>query len=115
MSGESAVSFYQLSGGDYLVSLFGAASSDPLETVEVDFLLLFRSQIRPGFRYRLGPVDVPHHRMGACRPSIHPTNNAAPIGPDQIGDRDALTFIIVHCLLTSCTVALNLRRGIIRR
>jgi len=53
--------------------------------------------------------------MRACTPEINPTDNAAPIGPDQIGDRDALTFIIVHCLLTSCTVALNLRNGVIRR
>ena len=85
-------------------------SSDPRERIEVDFLLLFRSEIRPGMRYRLGPVDVPHHRMRVRRPSIHPTNNAASIGPDQIGDRDALTFIIVHCLRTSCTEALILQR-----
>jgi len=31
--------------------------------IEVDFLLLFVTYIRPGFRYRLGPLDVPHHRM----------------------------------------------------
>ena len=91
------------------------AAADPCERIEVYFLLLFVTYIRPDFRYQLGPVDVPHHRMRACRPSIHPTNNAAPIGPNQIGDRDALTFIIVHCLLTSCTVALNLRHGVIRR
>ena len=77
--------------------LFAVAASDPLQTVEVDFLLLFLSQIRPDFRYRLGPADVPHHRKLTRTPAIHPTNNAAPISPDQIGDRDAFTFIIVHC------------------
>jgi hypothetical protein len=96
-------------------SLSAVASSDPREGVEVDFLLLFLSQIRPDFRYRLGPVDVPHHRVRACTPAINPTNNVVPIDPDQIGDRDALTFVIVHCLRTSCTMALNLRHGVIRR
>ena len=94
--------------GDYLRNLSTITSSDPRERVEVDFLFLFITYIRRDFRYRLGPVDVPHQRMRACSPAIHPTNHAAPIGPDQIGDRDALTFIIVHCLLTSCTVALIL-------
>ncbi len=102
--------FPPILAGDYLRSLVAVASSDPRERIEVDFLLLFRSQIRSGFRYRLGSVDVPHQRMRACTPSINPTNNAAPIGPDQIGDRDALTFIIVHCLRTSCTEALILQR-----
>lgn len=101
--------------GDYLRSLSAAATADPRERIEVDFLLLLVTYVRPGFRYRLGPVDAPHHRMCACTPAINPTNNAAPIGPDQIGDRDALTLIIFHCLLTSCTVALNLRHGVIRR
>jgi len=89
-------------------------SSDLRERVEVNFLFLFRSEIRPDFRHRLGPVDVPHHRMPACSPAIHPTNHAAPVGPDQISDRDALTFIIVHCLLTSCTEALSLQRDELR-
>lgn len=71
-------------------------SSDPHERIEVDFLLLFFTYIRPDFRYLLGPMDVPHHRMRARTPAINPTNNAALIGPEQIGDRDALTFIIVH-------------------
>ena len=88
--------------------------SNPRERIEVDFLLLFVTYIRPGFRYRLGPVDVPHHRMPACTPAINPTNNVAPIGPDQIGDRDALTFIIVHCLLTSCAEALIFQRDDLR-
>ena len=72
------------------------ATSHSRECIEVDFLLLFFTYIRPDFRYLLGPMDVPHHRMRARTPAINPTNNAAPIGPEQIGDRDALTFIIVH-------------------
>jgi hypothetical protein len=90
-------------------------SSDPGQSVEVDFLLLFRAQFWPGFKYLLGTINVPHHRMRACTPAINPTNNVVPIGPDQIGDRNALTFIIIHCLLTSCTLALNLRHGVIKR
>jgi len=99
---------------DYRRSLSAAASADPRKRVKVDFLLLFRTQIWPDFRYWLRPMDVPHHRMRACTPAINPTNNVAPIGPDQIGDRDALTFIIVHCLLTSCTEALILQRDELR-
>ena len=100
--------------GGYLSSLCAVAAFDPRECVEVDFLFLLFSQIWPGFRYRLWPVDAPHYRVRAYTPAIYPTNNAIPIGPDQIGDRDALTFIIVHCLLTSCTVALLLQRDELR-
>ncbi|KUP93694.1 hypothetical protein TRIHO_15410 [Tritonibacter horizontis] len=103
-----------ISAGGCLSSLSVFATSDPRKRIEVDFLLLFRSEIRPDFRHRLGPVDVPHHRMRAYTPAINPPNNAAPIGPDQIGDRDALTLIIVHCLLTSCTEALILQRDELR-
>ena len=46
--------------------------------------------------------------------NINPTNNTAPIGPDQIGDRDALTLIFVHCLLTSCTVVLRIAAWVCR-
>nr|WP_179893735.1 hypothetical protein [Ruegeria sp. PR1b] len=89
-------------------------SSDPHERIEVDFLLLFVTYIRPDFRYWLGSMDVPHHRVRACSPAINPTNNAAPVGPDQIGNRDAFTIIIVHCLLTSCTLALQSRHRVPR-
>ncbi|WP_038008415.1 MULTISPECIES: hypothetical protein [Thalassobacter] len=75
-------------------------SSDLRECVEVDFLLLFRAQIWPDFQYSLGTFDVPHHRMRAYTPAIDPTNDAAPIDPDQICDRDPFTLIFVHCLKT---------------
>ena len=107
--------FPPILAGDYLRSLSAAATADPRERIEVDFLFLLSGEIRSDFRYRLGPVDVPHHRMRACAPAINPTNNAAPIGPDQVCDRDALTFIIVHCLLTSCTSALQWRHRVIGR
>lgn len=38
-----------------------------------------------------------------------------PSVPIQICDHDALTFIIVHCLRTSCTLALQLRHDVLSR
>lgn len=98
----------QSMGADgYLRSLSAVAASDPPQSVEVDFLLLLPGQIRPAFRYRLRPADVPHHRKLTRTPAIHPTNNAASISADQIGNRDAFTFIIVNFVLSSCTEALR--------
>lgn len=83
--------------------------SDLRERIEVNFHFLFCTQIWPGFRHWLGSMDVPHHRVCACIPTVHPTNDTAPICPDQICDREALTFIIVHYLQTFCAIALYLR------
>ena len=81
---------------------------DPGQTIEVDFFLLAITQIRLTSRNLLRTTDIPPHRQRTCIPAIHPTDNTTLVRPDQIRNRDAFDLIFVHCLLTSCTVALRI-------
>jgi len=78
------------------------------ERREVDFSFIRIAEIRVELGDALWAMHVPPDCQSTCVPAIYPADNGFFIGCNQIGDRDAFDLIFIHCLLTSCNLALRI-------
>ena len=78
------------------------------EKREVDFSFIGIAEIRVELGDALWAMHIPTDCQSTCVPAINPADNAVLIGSNQIGDRDAFDLFFVHCLITSCNLALRI-------